>query len=190
METLESSYAQATLPTPRTAGLRWPAMVLGLIGISLTICFATVYLAATDPSVAIEDDYYAKALHWDDIAAQRRANAQLGWSLSTSADVQHEGASPATVSVVLLDADGSPIADAAVRALAFHHTRRGDAEQIAFTFDAQRGAYTAKLPAATVGLWQLRIVASRGDETFTMTADVDTAPKADTSLPAHTKPGR
>ena len=55
----------------KLAPILWPLGVVGMLGVSLSVCAFTVVAATSDKSFAVEDDYYAKAVAWDDTAAQR-----------------------------------------------------------------------------------------------------------------------
>ena len=159
-------------PTPNTDAPRlsrawvWPLAVVGMLSVSMTVCAITVIAAVGDPSYAIEDDYYQKAVDWDHSREVELASKDLGWrsdaTLTTSDGV---------LTVALNDGDGSPVSAASVRALVFHHARRGDAQDLVLRSQGD-GRYTAMLNRPREGQWQVRIRASRGRDRFVRTLDI------------------
>lgn len=144
----------------RHAWIIGPALV-GLITVSTMIgAAALIYHAHADPSFAVETDYYDKAVHWDDSAAQERRNAELGWRLRLSAGPS-EG-----FELTIVDRLGLPIEGAAVSVEAFHNARSADRIALAPT-DAGGGRYRQAAEFARPGLWEFRVIARRDADTFT-----------------------
>lgn len=143
----------------------FPGIVFALIGMNMTIVGITVWLATSDPSVAVEPDYYRKAAAWDQTADQQRANARLGWKASAEMATAPDGASR-LVSVRLVDRNGAGVLGAAVTATLFHNARAGDRIEAHFT-EASDGVYLAPSRCERPGVWRLRLAVSRGLETFT-----------------------
>ena len=153
----------------RGRGAYWPWLLGALMAVVIGANLALVYLATSDPSFAVEEDYYRKALDWDGKRQQDARNAALGWHVDL--DVAGTRSADGRVAIVarLRDSAGRPIEDARVRLEAFHNAR---AARI-FRADLARGSgaeYTTALPLRRPGLWEFRIVASRGAERFTRTA--------------------
>jgi nitrogen fixation protein FixH len=145
----------------------WPLGVVGMLCVSLSVCAITVLAAVNDPSYAIEDDYYQKAMDWDRERAFRIVSDRLGWRATIA--ITNIG----QVAVVLTDAEGRPIDNASVRATAFHHARRGLAEEL--TLQARgEGRYVATLSHPREGQWQVRLRASLGRDRFLHTEDLFT----------------
>jgi nitrogen fixation protein FixH len=148
------------------ARVRWPAIVIGALTLHALAWLAVVYLATSNPSYAVEDDYYAKALRWDASRDQERANAALGWRLDISAEPAPESAGEAAVEVALADPSGSPLDGAEVSLTAFHNSRAGEILRVSL-HPAGAGRYRASLPMVRNGLWELRVTARRGPDLFT-----------------------
>jgi len=127
---------------------------------------ATVFVATTNPSYAVEEDYYEKALHWDEKRAQDRRNIELGWRIEIEVAPPDAAGGPASLVSVLTAADGGPIDGATVTVEAFHNARAGNILRATL---AGRGAgrYAAELPMRWSGVWEFRFVAERGSERFT-----------------------
>lgn len=147
------------------APILWPLGVVGALGVSLSVCTITVIAATSDKSFAIEDDYYAKAVAWDDTAAQRVRNEELGWNANIAVFESGE------IRVELLDAVGQPISDAHLSALAFHHADRRAAVEILLAESHEPGVYRGSVDTPRAGVWQVRARARARGETFTATTD-------------------
>lgn len=145
----------------------WPVGVVGMLCVSLSVCAITVVAAVSDPSYAIEDDYYQKAVDWDRDRDLQAASDKLGWNaeLTISTDGQ--------IVVTITDAHGQTVDSAAVRATAFHHARRGLAEELTLTPQGN-GRYVAMLDQPREGQWQVRLQASLGRDRFLHTEDLYT----------------
>lgn len=153
--------------------LVWPGMVFILISISFTLMSITLYLAVSDRSFGVEDEYYAKAVSWDETAADRAASEALGWSidLTLAPDVDLSG--KRAVMVVLTDSQGEPVEAKASEVYAFHHARRKEAVQFDLTRIAP-GRYSAGAPLLRDGVWQVRLRFERGRDVFLARLDVST----------------
>lgn len=143
----------------------FPGIIFVLIGMNVTIVGITAWLATSDPSVAIEPDYYRKATAWDRTADQHRDNARLGWS-TTAAVMKRPDTGATVLELRLLDRAGAGVLGATVKATLFHNARASQRMEIAFT-EASGGAYLAAPRCERTGVWQIQIVAQRGLETFT-----------------------
>jgi nitrogen fixation protein FixH len=148
--------------------IRWPAFIAGALALQVLASLVTIYLATSNPSYAVEDDYYRKALAWDAKRAQDHRNLELGWTLRfeiTSATVAGDRA---VLSVDLGDAAGSPVDGALLDVEAFHNARADDLLRARLDGHGN-GRYSAPLPITRQGVWELRFVAERGDDRFTHT---------------------
>jgi len=160
----------------RRAAFRWISFIVAILGTSVTVAMVMLYVSATDPSVGVEPDYYQQALHWDEHAAQRRVNAQLGWSIDLRENPADTiGQRELTLS--LTDREGDPIEDATVGVVAFHNARAAD--RFAFPMlPAGDGLYTAVEPLKRAGRWEFRFTVVTPDSIFTEIMPADLQPLA------------
>lgn len=155
----------------RQKGVMWPIAVAIILAITVGVNFWVLHLAGSDPSFAVEPDYYRKAVHWDDEMAQQRANAALGWTLAPRiAGIAPDGEAPLVVA--LTDSSGRPVTGATVRVTALHVARASHTLQAALVPDAS-DAYRAELPLVRPGWWELHFDVSRGGERFTAIRRID-----------------
>lgn len=155
----------------RRRGWYWPLGLVALLVASAGANIALVVITARDTSFAVEPDYYAKALAWDETMAQQARNEALGWSLGLRVDPA--GArGEATVTVRLDDRAGAPIEGAQVAVEAFHNARASRVLSAVLTPEGR--GYAASMPLDRAGLWEFRLRITRGPEVFvaTLTRDV------------------
>ena len=146
----------------------WPLAVVGLIGTAFVANMTLLYLATADPGFAVEPDYYAQALAWDERRVQERVNTARGWTLDLTVDPAPSADGSQRLEIRLLDAAAVGIGDASVKLTAFHNARSNDVQQAELR-EGQDGAYDTTLRFRRAGLWEFRIEARRGDDFFTRT---------------------
>jgi hypothetical protein len=147
-------------------GRLWPWIIAGALALHVVGSLVMVFVATSNPSYAVEEDYYQKALHWDDKRAQDRANEELGWNLDIEV---HPAATPAgepTLEVRLADAGGEPVDGAVVAVETFHNTRAEDILRARLD-PVGEGVYRTTLPMRHNGRWEMRFTVTRGAERFT-----------------------
>ncbi|QOJ01313.1 MAG: FixH family protein [Phycisphaeraceae bacterium] len=146
---------------PRSGGI-WPGMIFVLIGINVMITLSTLYLALADGSVAVEPDYYGKAVRWDDTVRQREANARLGWAVS----LDPAGHGPGGFAVRVQDQGGSPITDAVVAVELFHQA--ASRRRFGVTLEPRGdGVYAGLMPTDREGFWEFRVTVTARGQRFT-----------------------
>ncbi|MFZ4578357.1 MAG: FixH family protein [Myxococcota bacterium] len=124
---------------------------------------------SNDSTFAVEDDYYRKAVTWDDHMAQAGRNTHLGWkAAATATRAPGQGI---RLQFVLTDTAGRPVTGAQVNVLAFHNARAGLRDQIAAIADGT--GYRADLKLDQPGLHEVRLTAQRGEQVFTQVLRVD-----------------
>jgi nitrogen fixation protein FixH len=146
--------------------VRWPLLIVGLLALQVALGAFFVWRAVSDPSFAVEEDYYEKAVQWDAHREQAARNRDLGWVLTETVVPPPAAGTDATLQVSIHDAEGGPVAGARVHVEAFHNVRAGrvlraDLEEI------EPGRYAAPLPMRRPGLWEVRTAADRGGDHFT-----------------------
>ena len=146
--------------------LKWPLIITSALAVHAVAWLGVVYLAVSEPSHAVEADYYRKALDWDRSRAQAARNAELGWSLSAVLQPAATVASEPTLAVALVDREGEPLPGAVVEVEAFHNAR---ADRIVRGRLEARGGgrYAAALPIRRPGVWELRFGVECAGDRFT-----------------------
>jgi len=149
-------------------GSWWPMMIAGALAFHVISSLVVVYVATSDPSYAVEDDYYQKAVAWDEKRAQDRTNEDLGWSLEFKVTPPERPGDQPTLDLTLFDADGGSLAGAAISVEGFHNARGDDIVREMLT-DVGNGVYSATPQMNRDGRWELRFTVDRGAEHFTHT---------------------
>ncbi len=148
----------------------FPGLVFVLIGLSLTMGVITVTLATNDPSFGLEEDYFAKAVAWDETAAQIQTNKDLGWNADVDLSESVDGKGERSVMVLITDQQGNAVEGASVEAFAYHNARRS----ATYSFDLVEiapGRYSAGQPLSRDGKWTVRLRVTSGDDVFTASVD-------------------
>lgn len=149
------SVSQATL---------WKLAPVGLLAVMVTGLGAMAAIATSDPSFALESDYYQKAVAYDQEIAQRSRNHELGWSLHAALGAATaSGSSP--LDVTLRDTAG-PLVGAHLQVTALHNANA--AARLETRLDETTpGHYRGALPLRRGGIWELRFSVVRGGDRFT-----------------------
>ena len=152
--------------------LRWPVLIIGALAVHVVVSLLTVVVATSNPSYAVEEDYYQKALAWDARRAQERRNLELGWQLDFEiAPPETAGGDPQLV-VQLGDRSGRPLDGARVAVAAFHNARADQIVRVEPTA-AGNGVYACPLAMRRSGRWELRFTVDCDGERFTRTITRD-----------------
>ena len=150
----------------KSRGWYWPLGLAALLVGSAGANIALLVITSRDASFAVERNYYAKALAWDETMAQEARNEALGWRLGLDVEPAVEPGWT-TVAVRLTDRAGAPLEGAGVAIEALHNAR---ANRILTVALEPRGAgYAAMMRLALPGLWEFRVRATRGRDVFTAT---------------------
>ena len=150
----------------RRRGWYWPVGLAALLVGSAGANIALVVITSRDASFAVEPDYYAKALAWDETMAQEARNEALGWSLALGVEPTGERGRM-TVAARLTDRAGVPLEGARVAIEALHNARAN--RVLTATLEPRRPGYVTVMPLARPGLWEFRVRVTRGPDVFTAT---------------------
>ena len=152
----------------RKKGWYWPWILGGLMAVVLGANLILIYVATSDRSFAVEQDYYRKGLRWDAKREQDRRNAELGWTLDLVVASTLSPDGTVAITALLCDGDGGEITGAQIKLDAFHNARAAYILS-ADLKHAENGSYAASLPMRRPGLWEFRFEISRDGERFTHT---------------------
>lgn len=156
-------------PKPGARRSRIPWIIAGGFGVVLAVNAVMVYVAATTwPGIAVNRAYDKGLTYNRNLEAAARQEA-LGWTASIETELADSLAG--TVRVTIVDATGVPLHRAAA-ALSFERpTHEGYDFAVPLTPEGD-GVYTAPFIAPLPGLWDVRLIASRGDDRLVVTERV------------------
>jgi len=150
---------------PKPRGWQWPAFVVVLLLMNAGLAAVMIYYATTDKTFAVEPDYYRKAMNWDTFAAMRDASAKLGWSVQLRVRAAEDERARPRLVLHVADREGEPVSDVQFRGVAFHRARASERLELAFA-NAGDGEYECEAAMSRAGLWEVRLIASRGRDVF------------------------
>lgn len=154
-------------------GMAWPIGITTILATTIAANIWVMRIANNDPAFAIEPDYYRKAVQFDSTMADARRARALGWGVSAALSaVGSDGR--ATLTVSMRDAAAAPLTGAQVSAMARFNARANDTITVVLR-EATPGAYTATLPIAHVGEWEVRIDATREGARYSHRARITAA---------------
>jgi hypothetical protein len=154
----------------RQPGSYWAFVPAGLLAAMLVGLLTMATIAADDPSFAVERDYYKKAVAWDRELEQQGENARLARMVTL--ETRSTPRRTAALALRISDASGTPLDGASVDLEAFPNARAGERQRLVFT-ETRPGAYVAELAVTRTGLWELRLIVTRGKERTTHVLRVD-----------------
>jgi nitrogen fixation protein FixH len=152
-------------------GWYWPFALAGLLVAGIAPAFVLIVLATNDPSFAVEERYYEKALAWDETMAQRRRNAELGWQVEVQTAPVAGVPGLVDMTARVLDRDGNALEGCRVSVETFHNARSAYRLERQLEPVADGLAQVTRLPMRRPGIWELRLRVERGDELFTAVLD-------------------
>lgn len=147
-----SALALESAQLERSARRFWVSLVVLMLGIQVAIGATALYLANSDPTVAIIPNYYESAVNWDSTRRARELASNLGWSIRASVGPQLEG--ERLFRVELKSRDGMPVSNARVSAELYHHAKGADIHRIRLQ-ESEAGIYIGNCTIAQAGLWQM-----------------------------------
>mgnify|MGYP006330149751 CR=1 FL=1 len=148
----------------------WPAALVAVLVVTVAANFALLWKANSDPSFAVEPDYYQRAVLWDSTVARRARSDALQWRAAVRMASPEGG--QATIVVNLTTADGRPVDSADVRVEASHNAEGANLHE-ARLLATGPGLYAARIPTTAQGLWRVDLTASRGPDHFVQRTTVD-----------------
>jgi len=152
-------------------GTWWPIGISVVLATTVAANIWVAKIASDDPSFAIEQDYYRKAITWDSTLAQGRENVQLGWRLTPALAVVPQ-TGKAELRATLTDSAGVPITGAVVKVSALPVARATEIHEATLAA-LGAGEYAAELVAQRHGQWELRFDVRAGSAHFTDVARVE-----------------
>lgn len=138
-------------------------IIIGGFSIVLAANSALVYFALTSWTGLETEHHFVKGLAYNrDLEGARRQQA-LGWQMELNTSFS-DGKS-GTIKIGFSDRQGQPLSDLTVKVFAIRPTREGfDREFLAKP--VKDGLYLSPFTLPLPGVWDLRVVARRGDNDF------------------------
>ena len=132
----------------------WPlGIVLSLMGVIGVNGFMW-WKANEAPDVLVAPDYYAKAVHYEEVIQAESASQRQGWHSAIT--YQPAGEYP-LLEVVLSDAQGAPLFGKS-GVLKVYRPSDAHLDQELTLQEISPGRYTAQIPKMRTGLWKITVI--------------------------------
>jgi len=153
--------------------MAWPIGITAILATSVVGNLIMMRVANNDPSFAIEDNYYQRAVDFDTTMQQQRRSDALGWTAAVAIHGVRRGAG--VLRVQLSDSSALPIAADSVVAVAFFNARANERVRLILTHESTDapGVYRHAIAVAHSGQWEVQIGAWRGNEHFVSSTRVE-----------------
>ena len=156
--------------------IAWPMFIVGLLSMSVATVVITVVAARSDGGPQVIDDYYQKAVNWDETAALQAASDALGWQADIVIPSSPGNATASPVEIILLDREGQPITDAQGTIRASRPHRADVVAERPLTVTETPGLYREAFPINQAGLWDFEIIAVQDSLRFQTVIRKEIAP--------------
>lgn len=143
--------------------IAWPASIVALLVLGMGWSFSVVIASRYDGGAQVVDNYYEKAIAWDETAALQKQSDALGWT----ADITLRNGSEGQLEVVIRDAAGQAVSGLTGTVKGFRPQRTGARMEVALVAaPGDATVYRMTLPKLEHGLWDFEITALRNDDRF------------------------
>jgi nitrogen fixation protein FixH len=105
------------------AAFKWGTFVVLLLGSQVAIGVVAIFLAGSDPTVAVVPGYHKKALMWDESVQLRQSSQELGWKVELRV---LPGLNSSRLQWTVTDREGDEVDRLHGRVVMFHHARAGE----------------------------------------------------------------
>ena len=154
-------------PEIRKAGRKWPWIVVGLLSVHVAGMVTAAMIATHDRSFAVVDNYYEKAVHWDQSQALLRASREMGWKVEIKASDRVDPLGRRRVDFVVTDAQGRAIPGAVLTVEYFHDAHGNETRKVTLSADGNDPThFGAVLPMRYAGAWEYQVTVTAGDKTY------------------------
>ncbi len=161
----QASLTPAVPSRAARKGSVWPVVIVCMLLTNVCICAITVYAALSNPAaVAVEPDYFQRALDWDEEQSEWTPLEQAGWVVEGSAVLRDDRA------IAILTITGRD-AETGLRGQAFHKASADERFDLMLVRTGE-DRYEAWLPSARAGLWEVRAVDEDAKVRFSIVVEV------------------
>ena len=136
-------------------------MIVGFLLLGITWSISVVVASQSDGGPAIVDDYYQKAISWDQEAKRRAQSDAYNWNIEI--ELSHESSTP-LLTTTIRDANGNPVEgfQGSIRVMRPHKAQPVTMVPLNHSAKAA-GTYTSYIPQLTRGLWDFQIDAHKDE---------------------------
>jgi nitrogen fixation protein FixH len=140
----------------RSARRFWVTFIVGFLGLQVAGGIAAIYLAVSDPTVAVIPNYYDAAVNWDVTRRARELAQDLGWRIDIETGAIAASADRRPIEVRILSRSGKAISGVLVSAKLYHHSRGAEIYQLRLDETAP-GVFRGTTALTKPGVWQVEL---------------------------------
>ena len=166
----------------RKAGRKWPWIIVGLLSVHVAGMVTAAMIATHDRSFAVVDNYYEKAVHWDQSQAILRASREMGWKVEIHASERVDPLGRRRVDLIVTDGQGGAIGHAVLNVEYFHDAHANEVRKVTLSpSGTDPSHFGAVLPMRYAGMWEYQVTVTAGDKTYIekKTTDAEECPDLD-----------
>ena len=146
-----------------TASRKALLIIIGGFSIVLAANSALVYFALSSWTGLETEQHFVKGLAYNDDLQAARRQQDLGWKMQLK--TTFVDSKTGDIGITFLDREGGPMNDLTVKVFAVRPTHTGYDREFVAALKAD-GAYHAAFTLPLQGMWDLRVVARRGEVDF------------------------
>ncbi len=145
----------------------WPGLVVSILSFTVVSHIALLFAINSDQGVQIEEDYYQRALAWDDLQALRKSSDDKGWTVNLYVADPTTAAPARQVTITVTDTAGAPVTGLTGDLELRRPSRSGTLSTNAFeAIPDAPGAYRCEVAIPEGGLWDFTLRARHGASDF------------------------
>jgi hypothetical protein len=151
----------------------WPLFIITLLSISIFAAGYTYVQANSGGGAQVIEDYYQRALDWDQEASRRQNAERLGWKMDVRVSDEVENGLRA-VYLMITGTEGTGIEGIHGTVRAYRpHLSNAVAEVPLVAIEGRPGLYRQLMPAEAPGLWDFELRARSDAEAVFIKKRVD-----------------
>jgi len=138
--------------------IAWPGFIVFLFVLGASVTLSMVWIARSDGGAQVVDNYYEKAVNWDETVSRRNAVERLGWKAFVSVE---RDADNRRLRLNVIDRDGLPVSGLAGVVRLHRPEIAGSLAEVILSEDpAIPGSYRCAMPFGRNGLWDIEVEAT------------------------------
>lgn len=147
----------------RKRGWWYPWIFVGMFGVVVAVNGALAYFATTTFTGLQTKGAYEKGLAYNKALAEVRAEEELGWKVDPQIDPTAITATGGAITVTVQDKNGKPLDDLHVAVEMVRPTAAGYDSLLELVAQGG-GRYQTMVKLPLPGLWDIKVLASRGQD--------------------------
>ena len=138
--------------------IAWPLLIVGFLALGITWSLGVVVASQSDGGAAVIDNYYEKAVAWDEEAALRAKSNAQGWLV----DIDRLIGDPPSLVITILSPSGEPVTGLTGTVQTLRPQKSTPIKQVPLTESSTNpGQYLIPFSESAPGLWDFALDARK-----------------------------